>query len=69
MAADDTHNPKLRALVRAQEAMLPYYFGRVQRAVELARTAQQLAPGLPSDAVALAAAAEARGLARLGRVC
>jgi tetratricopeptide (TPR) repeat protein len=66
MAADDTHNMQLRALVRAQQAMLPYYFGRVERAVRLAQTAQQIAIGLPCDAVALAAAAEARGLARLG---
>lgn len=64
-AADDTHNNQLRALVHAQEAMLPYYFGRVARAVELARTARALT-AKPNDTLALATAAEARGLARLG---
>lgn len=65
MAADDTTNLELRALVRAQEAMLPYYYGRLERTVELARAAQLIAPARPCDATALAAAAEARALARL----
>lgn len=64
-AADDTHNNQLRALVRAQEAMLPYYFGRTERAVDLARNARGLCPA-PNDTLALATAAEARGLAMLG---
>ncbi|HEY0689097.1 MAG TPA: helix-turn-helix transcriptional regulator [Kribbella sp.] len=66
MAADDTTNLELRARVRAQEAMLPYYYGNVQDTVRLAQEAQALLPRTPCDAVALAAAAEARALARLG---
>lgn len=66
LAADDTLNLHLRALVRAQEAMLPYYFGRIERTVQLAQAAQLIAAGRPSNATALAAAAEARALARLG---
>lgn len=64
-AADDSRDNQLRALVRAQEAMLPYYFGRIERAVDLARSARQLSPA-PNDTAALATAAEARGLAMLG---
>ncbi|GAA4009999.1 hypothetical protein GCM10022247_35180 [Allokutzneria multivorans] len=65
LAADDTTNLALRAQVRAQCAMLPYYYGDTAASVRLARDAQAL--GAPScDGVALAAAAEARGLARLG---
>lgn len=64
-AADDSRDNQLRALVRAQEAMLPYYFGRIERAVDLARSARELSPA-PNDTAALATAAEARGLAILG---
>lgn len=64
-AADESHDNQLRALVRAQEAMLPYYFGRIERAVDLARSARELSPA-PNDTTALATAAEARGLAMLG---
>lgn len=66
MAADDTANPRLRAQVRAQHAMLPYYYGRPEQAVSLARAAQAQLPEIADDATALAAAAEARALARLG---
>ncbi|WP_419703024.1 helix-turn-helix transcriptional regulator [Promicromonospora sp. NFX87] len=66
LASDDTGNLQLQARVRAQEAMLPYYYGRVEQAIELARSAQALLPGVASDATALAAAAEGRALARLG---
>jgi tetratricopeptide (TPR) repeat protein len=65
-AADDTGHPRLRALVRAQEAMLPYYYGNLTETVQLAREAQALAPAVPSSPTALAAAAEGRALARLG---
>lgn len=68
LAADDTMNVELRARVRAQEAMLPYYYGRVEHSVTIARAAQALAPGSACSAVALAAAAEARALARLGHL-
>jgi tetratricopeptide (TPR) repeat protein len=66
MAADDTANLRLRARVRAQHAMLPYYYGSPEQAVVLARAAQAQLPGTADDATALAAAAEARALARLG---
>jgi transcriptional regulator with XRE-family HTH domain len=66
LAADDTPNLPLRASVRAQEAMLPYYYGQVEHTVRLAREAQALLPNIRSNATALAAAAEARALARLG---
>lgn len=65
-AADDTGDPRLRALVRAQEAMLPYYYGDLAETVELARQAQALARAVPCSPTALAAAAEGRALARSG---
>jgi tetratricopeptide (TPR) repeat protein len=66
IAADDSGNRELRARVRAQEAMLPYYYGDPAEAVNLARAAQGILGNLPKDSGALAAAAEARALARLG---
>jgi transcriptional regulator with XRE-family HTH domain len=66
LASDDTGNLQLQARVRAQEAMLPYYYGNVEQAVELARSAQALLPGVASEPTALAAAAEGRALAKLG---
>lgn len=65
-AADDTGDPRLRALLRAQEAMLPYYYGNLTETVQLARQAQSLARAIPCSPTALAAAAEGRALARLG---
>ncbi|MEU4820302.1 XRE family transcriptional regulator [Actinomadura sp. NPDC023710] len=65
-AADDTGDPYLRALVRAHEAMLPYYYGDPAETVSLAREAQALCRAMPSSPTALAAAAEARALARIG---
>ncbi|WP_395985979.1 helix-turn-helix domain-containing protein [Actinomadura sp. 9N407] len=65
-AADDTGDPRLRALARAQEAMLPYYYGDLAEVVHLAREAQALARNTPCSATALAAAAEGRALARMG---
>lgn len=66
LAADDTGDALLRAQVRAQAAMLPYYYGRVTEALSLTREAQQIACGRSGSPVALAAAGEARALARLG---
>ncbi|MCE6997763.1 helix-turn-helix domain-containing protein [Saccharothrix sp. S26] len=66
LAADDTANPRLQAQVRAQEAMLPYYYGRLEQSVGLARSAQALLPRTACSATALASAAEGRALARLG---
>ncbi|MGI5165650.1 helix-turn-helix domain-containing protein [Spirillospora sp. CA-253888] len=65
-AADDTGDPRLRALVRAQEAMLPYYYGDLGDAVRLAAEAQSIARAIPCSPAALAAAAEGRARARLG---
>jgi hypothetical protein len=66
MAADDSGNRELRARVRAQEAMLPYYYGDPGEAIRLARDAQEILQGIPLATGALAAAAEARALARQG---
>ncbi len=65
-AADDTGEAQLRALVRAQETMLSYYYGSPEETVRLARQAQAVADDAPGSATALAAAAEARALARHG---
>lgn len=65
-AADDTADPRLRALVRAQEAMLPYYYGDLAKTVRLAREAQAIGRTTPCSPTALAAAAEGRALARMG---
>jgi hypothetical protein len=46
--------------------MLPYYYGHAAEAVRLAQDAQAILGGVPRAAGALAAAAEARALARLG---
>ncbi|MFC5887255.1 XRE family transcriptional regulator [Kitasatospora sp. CM 4170] len=67
MAADDCGNVQIRARVRVQAAMLPYYYGPMERAAELARQARLLNRGRPTATGAFAAAAEARALARLGR--
>ena len=66
LAADDSNNRELRARVRAQEAMLPYYYGNPTEAIRLARDAQDILEGAPRAANALAAAAEARALAHQG---
>ncbi|MER0476929.1 XRE family transcriptional regulator [Streptomyces sp. Edi2] len=65
-AADDSGNLELRARVRAQAAMLPYYYGPLGSAVELARDARLLSRHRPTPTSAFAAAAEARALARQG---
>ncbi|MEV7008088.1 helix-turn-helix transcriptional regulator [Streptosporangium sp. NPDC051022] len=65
-ASDDMGDLRLRALVRAQQAMLPYYYGDLAETVRLAREARMLAGSAPSSPAALGAAAEARALARMG---
>lgn len=65
VAADDSADPRLRVLVRAQAAMLPYYFGHPGRTVSLAEEAMTL-PATICPSTALAAAAKARALARQG---
>ncbi|WP_433364589.1 helix-turn-helix domain-containing protein [Streptosporangium sp. CA-115845] len=65
-ASDDMGDVRLRALVRAQQAMLPYYYGDLAETVRLAREARMLAGNAPSSPAALGAAAEARALARMG---
>ncbi|HEX5542709.1 MAG TPA: helix-turn-helix transcriptional regulator [Micromonospora sp.] len=64
-AADDSADPRLRVLVRAQAAMLPYYFADPAQTVTLADLALNLS-STPCASMALAAAARARALARLG---
>lgn len=66
LAADDSGNPELRARVRVQTAMLPYYYGPLQVAAQLAREARLLSRGRPGPTAVFAVAAEARALARLG---
>ncbi|MFF3734792.1 XRE family transcriptional regulator [Streptomyces sp. NPDC002476] len=65
-AADDTGNQELRARVRAQAAMLPFYYGPTASAVNLCREARVISRARPSSAHTFAAAAEARALAKLG---
>ncbi|MDH6579394.1 hypothetical protein [Kitasatospora sp. MAP5-34] len=65
-AADDSGNTELRARVRAQAAMLPYYYGPLDTAIDLARQARLLNRNRPTATGAFAAAAEARALARRG---
>lgn len=65
-AADDSGNVGLRARVRAQAAMLPFYYGPLESAVALSREARILSRGRPSATAAFASAAEARALAKLG---
>ncbi|MFI7174818.1 helix-turn-helix domain-containing protein [Streptomyces spororaveus] len=65
-AADDSGNTELRARVRAQAAMLPFYYGPMEAAVSLSREARIICRGRPSATAAFAAAAEARALAKLG---
>ncbi|MET8907592.1 hypothetical protein [Micromonospora sp. NPDC004551] len=64
-AADDSGQTRLRVLVRAQAAMLPYYFGDPGQTVALAEAALALTSTASSPG-ALAAAGRARALARLG---
>jgi tetratricopeptide (TPR) repeat protein/transcriptional regulator with XRE-family HTH domain len=66
LAGDDTHDLALRAQIRAQEAMLPYYYGDLPRTIRLAQEAQRIAGDLPCAAACLAAAAEGRAWARMG---
>ncbi|WP_157630280.1 hypothetical protein [Kribbella catacumbae] len=66
LAGDDTHDNALRAQIRAQEAMLPYYYGDLPRTIRLAQEAQKIAGDLACAATCLAAAAEGRAWARLG---
>ncbi|MEE1820977.1 hypothetical protein PUR61_01990 [Streptomyces sp. BE20] len=66
LAADDAGNPELRARVRVQTAMLPYYYGPLLAAAQLAREARLLSRGRPGATAVFAVAAEARSLARLG---
>jgi tetratricopeptide (TPR) repeat protein len=66
-AADDSGRARLRVLVRAQAAMLPYYFGDPTQTVALADAALAVTSNA-SSAGALAAAGRARALARIGAI-
>ncbi|MFI9772836.1 XRE family transcriptional regulator [Streptomyces sp. NPDC052415] len=65
-AADDSGNTELRARVRAQAAMLPFYYGPLEAAVSLSREARIICRGRSTPVAAFAAIAEARALAKLG---
>ncbi|MFG1995631.1 helix-turn-helix domain-containing protein [Actinoplanes sp. NPDC048988] len=65
LAADDSERPSLGVLVRAQAAMLPYYFGDPHETVELTDEALAMS-AKPCRSTALAAASRARALARIG---
>ncbi|MFH8983451.1 XRE family transcriptional regulator [Streptomyces varsoviensis] len=66
-ASDESGNVGLRARVRVQAAMLPYYYGPLDAAVSLAREARIMLRGRrPSPTLAFAAVAEARALAQQG---
>ncbi|MFE9559048.1 helix-turn-helix domain-containing protein [Streptomyces sp. NPDC006703] len=67
-AAEDSDNPELRARVRAQRAMLPYYYGPLAEAVGFAHEARLISRSRPTATGAFAAAAEARARARQGDV-
>ncbi|MFG1952090.1 hypothetical protein [Micromonospora sp. NPDC048830] len=64
-AADDSGQAWLRVLVRAQAAMLPYYYGDPRQTVAIAEAALAATPTASSSG-ALAAAGRARALARVG---
>ncbi|MGH8877057.1 MAG: hypothetical protein ACRD0P_06935 [Stackebrandtia sp.] len=66
LAADETTNRSLRAHVRAQASMLPYYYGDPAETIRLATEAAALVSECACVAGVLAAAAEARAAARLG---
>ena len=67
LAAGEAGDPVTLAWVRAQEAYGYYYSGEINQAIDIARHAQSVVPGLPCVGAALAAALEARAHARLGR--
>ncbi|WP_346533805.1 hypothetical protein [Micromonospora sp. DPT] len=64
-AADDSGEARFRVLVRAQAAMLPYYFGDPAQTVAMADAALAVT-SIASSSGALAAAGRARALARIG---
>nr|BFE51666.1 hypothetical protein GCM10017745_50930 [Saccharothrix mutabilis subsp. capreolus] len=68
LSARDGDDPLQAALVLAQQTMLAYYYETPEQAINLARRARKLAAGALCDAAALAAAAEARALGKLGDV-
>ncbi|WP_328467265.1 hypothetical protein OHA21_48535 [Actinoplanes sp. NBC_00393] len=65
VAADDSAQPRLGVLVRAQAAMLPYYFGDPKQTIALTGRAVALS-ATPCSSTVLAAAGCARALARTG---
>ncbi|MEW1914128.1 hypothetical protein AB0442_37895, partial [Kitasatospora sp. NPDC085895] len=65
-AADDSGSWELRARVRVQAAMLPYYYGPLDRAVSFTHEARLLNRNRPTSTGAFAAAAAARAYARQG---
>jgi len=65
-AAEDSGDADLRARTAVQAAMLFYYFGSPGKAAQLARDARAILGSRATPTSCLAAAAEARAVARLG---
>jgi hypothetical protein len=66
VAADEAGDSAMRSWVRAQEAYVHYYAGDLREALDVARHAQVIAGTTVCVGVPLAAALEARALAKLG---
>ncbi|ONI87982.1 hypothetical protein ALI22I_19715 [Saccharothrix sp. ALI-22-I] len=66
LSARDGDDPLLTTLVLAQQTMLAYYYETPEQTIGLARRARELAGDTVCDAAALAAAAEARALGKVG---
>lgn len=66
IAAEESGDPLTVSWILAQEAYGYYYSGDMNEAVDCARYAQSASRGMPSVGFALAAALEARALARMG---
>jgi hypothetical protein len=67
VAAEEAGDPLTLAWVRAHESYGYYYGGDILQAITVARHAQYVSGGVPCVGSALAAALEARALARLGQ--
>ncbi len=67
IAAEETGDRGLRAWLRTREALASLYYGGLDDAAALARSARQLAGATVCTAAAMAPAVEARALVRIGR--
>ncbi|RJL22774.1 hypothetical protein D5H75_34870 [Bailinhaonella thermotolerans] len=64
-AADETGDRALRAWVTVRESLVPFYYGDMREAINLAQKSQSLAGQTPCAAAAMAPIVEARALAAL----